>query len=125
MDRGAWRATVQGVTKESDTTGQLTLSLSSTLENVIPQSHRNCDCFQCTLTSKRVCRHGSRRGRHRQRLCVLAGAKTAWAVLVAPAPARHPEAPEQQGSCMCTHRSAAIFINIKMQRKAPRDLHSY
>ena len=28
MDRGAWRATVHGVTKESDTTEQQTLSLS-------------------------------------------------------------------------------------------------
>ena len=28
MDRGAWRATVHGVTEESDTTEQLTLSLS-------------------------------------------------------------------------------------------------
>ena len=28
MDRGDWRATVHGVTEESDTTEQLTLSLS-------------------------------------------------------------------------------------------------
>ena len=28
MERGAWRATVHGVTKESDTTEQQTLSLS-------------------------------------------------------------------------------------------------
>ena len=59
MDRGAWLATVHGVTKEPDTTEQLTLSLSSTLENVSPQSHRNCDCFQRTLTSRRVCRTGA------------------------------------------------------------------
>ena len=93
MDRGAWLATVHGVTKEPDTTEQLTLSLSSTLENVIPQSHRNCDCFQRTLTSRRVCRHRSGRGGHSQGPCVVAGAEAAWPVPTA----------GQRGSCMCSH----------------------
>ena len=37
MDRGAWRATVRGVTKESDTIERLTLSLFSNYIDVVPE----------------------------------------------------------------------------------------
>ena len=43
MDRGVWRATVHGVTKESDTTEQLTLS-----------GRQNIDMFH----DAQFCRHG-------------------------------------------------------------------
>ena len=39
MDRGAWRATAHGVTKESDTTEQLTHTHTHTLYNTDSESH--------------------------------------------------------------------------------------
>ena len=44
MDRGTWQAPLQGVTKELDTTEQITLSLSNKKHSL--STLESCDCVE-------------------------------------------------------------------------------
>ena len=101
MDRGAWRAKSMG--SQSDTTEQLTRSLSSTLENIIPQSHRNCSRFQWRSTRECAVAGAGEAGVARDSACWLVRRQPGqcWQRLPVLGVLR---VSEQQGSCMSTPR---------------------